>query len=195
MRITYASLPARDNYQPDRYLNAPLGTGYLAAYARSIRGGKDVHTLLPADPLAGASSETTGSGGGGGMTGFGRGGDVFQMDIEQSRSAGGGLRMLFEKPGHRLQCTRTHDGVRIQEQKKPSIGLCQTDIVRPGEALVPGVDRQPDPGEDSPHHIRTAVRRAIVHDVCFQRRRRSLLFQGAQAGLQEITCVQVDNDD
>ena len=55
MRITYASLPARDNYQPDRYLNAPLGTGYLAAYARSIRAGKDVHTLLPADPLAGAS--------------------------------------------------------------------------------------------------------------------------------------------
>ncbi len=39
----------------DRYSNAPLATGYLAAYALSMRGAKDAHTILASDPLAGLS--------------------------------------------------------------------------------------------------------------------------------------------
>jgi len=55
MRITYASLPPVDHCEPGRYLNAPLATGYLAAYALSMRGVKDAHTILASDPLAGLS--------------------------------------------------------------------------------------------------------------------------------------------
>jgi radical SAM superfamily enzyme YgiQ (UPF0313 family) len=55
MRITYASLPSVDSCESNRYLSAPLATGYLAAYSRSIRGAKDAHTILATDQLAGLS--------------------------------------------------------------------------------------------------------------------------------------------
>ncbi len=49
MRITYVSLPSADDSDAERYASPPLAAGYLASFARQVRGGKDFHTLL--DPV------------------------------------------------------------------------------------------------------------------------------------------------